>query len=308
MSDSAEIDPKSLPERQAERVRMLIFRNDSEGSDWPLVALDDSDGTFVGLAGIPAMPNRTVLDLSRDGTKILFRSSADRFEPPARLVLLDLATGRSDWFDLSACDSPGSAAALSPDASEIAVLSSHDDRAGVDVIDIASRAAVRLWTGEDETWGDNRITWSPDGELLAATITWMDHEETDDDQDAVVVLRRADGSVRHRYNFHGHIGWLNDRDLGLIDYYAGGCFVVAGVASGDIQPFPDLANDLAESSYGWRAVLDDRVVISGGDNRPVTALFHTDRHGKDVRPLVATRTWPPQVRFAAATDPLRLGA
>ncbi|GAA1815658.1 hypothetical protein GCM10009682_40730 [Luedemannella flava] len=310
MNDLADVKLECLPEQQVERVRMLVVGDDSYGRALPLVGVDDSNGTFVRLAGIPITHRRTVHDLSYSGRKILFDASADATSTQARLCLLDLPTGQCDWFVLSHCEPRNTMAALSPDEQKIAVLSSADDRARVDVIDIASRTGARLWTADDESWStwESSISWSPDSKLLAATILWFDHVETHDSQDAVVVLSTADGSPQHRYDFHGHLGWLNDRDLGMYDYYStGGDLVLADAASGTTQPFPGVPWEPGQSAGGPIGVLDDRIVTCRGYNDPTTAYVHTDRDGQDPRPLFKINTWPPRLLLAAGTDPLRLG-
>ncbi len=166
------------------------------------------DGAFVRLAGVPAMPSPSVCDLSRDGRKILFNSSVETASTQPKMRRLNLPTRQPDWLDLRPFVPRDTMAALSPDASKVAVLSSADERARVDVIDVASRTGVRLWTADEVCWSswESGISWSPDGRLIAATLQWFDHEDTYDDQDAVVVLSTADGSVQYRYDFHGQLG------------------------------------------------------------------------------------------------------
>ncbi|WP_406327090.1 WD40 repeat domain-containing protein [Streptomyces sp. NBC_00203] len=298
-----------LPQRRAERTR-LVFDCVQSVEGVAVVGVDDADGAFVRLEGLPDMPDPRVCGLSSDGTKILFNSSREFDTSLTRLCLLHLPTGDETWRELTAHTPRDTAIALSPDGGSIAVLSDAEreeadgpGRACLDVVDIASGTCERLWTSPTQSWSswECGVVWSPDGQLISITHMCFDHKASDDDWETVVVIDAATGAALHRLDFHGHVGWLNNRDL--LTWTFDPEVTVLDTGSGALRNI-EIPWDPGQSSGGTAGALHDRIVVYRGFNHGPYAYVQTDPSGQDIRPLFTTDVPPGDLFLASDTQPL----
>lgn len=304
-----EVQVDRLPERRVERAR-LVFNPMTTGGAHVVAGVDDADGAMVRFGGLPVMALPRVSGLSADGGTILFTTSQEYDTPLMPLLLLDLASGQEQRFELHAHVPRDSPVALSPDGRRVAVLSTaggdgdQPAKVFVDLLDAASGDVARLWTASGESWssGEGSLSWSPDARMLAVTYLWFDHEESHDDWERTVILDATTGAELHRLDYVGEIGWLSPHEVLIWNI----CEAEDGVfdtRSGVLREL-GIAWLPSQSSGGLVAALSGRIVCSRGFNDAPSAYFHTDAAGQDIRPLFTTTDTITALFLAPLTDPL----
>lgn len=208
-----DIDMEALPVRTVRRARLMLGLNRLD--EQVVVVLDADREEIVRPESLP--PGASVQALSADGRHLLL-SGHRRPGEKGGLFLHTLETGQAHWFGPGSI--PGVAWALSPDGTSIAALSLLHDRARPDdadatlarvsVVDMYTGEYCRLWQTPGGWSNETVLSWSPDGQLLAATYF------TPDEQIATVVLDTA-GTVVGHYDFEllrsPNNAWIADRDM-----------------------------------------------------------------------------------------------
>ncbi|MGW4960540.1 hypothetical protein ACWEPL_25265 [Nonomuraea sp. NPDC004186] len=249
-----------------------------------VLVLDADSDEFVTVPGLPAHLSRNTVSLSSDGTRLVFLSRQDDGAGPTRVVLHELATGARQEFV-----SDGFVrAALSPDASRIAVLADlsngpgipgvGDEIAGIVLIETATDARQPLWSAEGY-WQEDAISWSPDGRLLAATYLTLDDVIT------TVVLDlsgKVIGVHEDRVALPGaHSVWTSDRELIVYPEPDDESPLIAiDVPTGSERRFT------RRNFSGYLAITDGRVVRPGSSPERVVT---TDLNDTDERPFLTFR-------------------
>jgi hypothetical protein len=221
VADPLNLNFGGLVEQRLERARMILGLVDESG--FAPVVLDAASGEFVLVPNRPRGPGTAPLALAPDGRTVLLRA---RREDPgySGLCQITLATGQRRWFeaDSGAIDRR---AAMSPDGRTIATVTTdidpiHPDDpdagiATVDLIDVATGQRHRHWSTPGGWSQESNVSWSPNGQLVAASYLTMD------DQFATIVIDIQTGPLRHydrTFILSSSNGvWLNDRELTYIN-------------------------------------------------------------------------------------------
>ncbi|MDP9793842.1 hypothetical protein J2S43_002354 [Catenuloplanes nepalensis] len=203
---STHLDPDALLDRAAvERADLIALVRAHDGRS-TLIARDARTGGFCGL---PLGPLETPRAVSYDGTRFLVSDLAG-----GRLLLRTVG-GDADTVLPSEGEQSG-AVAFSPDGTGVAMLNQAGGRALLSVVDLRSRGARTVWTGEGAA-EDLALTWSPGGRFLAATYV------TPDDTSATVVVGHDGALVAGQDGMEivgsSHRAWLDDHRLLLVDEF-----------------------------------------------------------------------------------------
>ncbi|MCK2218398.1 hypothetical protein MF672_032075 [Actinomadura sp. ATCC 31491] len=278
--------PAARPVRAA---RMVLAVRGPGGP--AVIVLDADSDTFATVPGLPAHLAPETVSLSDDGARLVCTARQDDGAGPPRVVLHTLATGERQEF----VSDDYLRAALSPDGDRLAVLADlsdgpgipgvGDEVAGVVLIDTGTGGRRTLWAAEGY-WEEASISWSPDGQRLAATYLTLD------DVLITVVLDlsgKETASFPERVALPGpHSVWASERELIVYPEPDDESPLIAiDVPTGAERRFTRRSYD------GYLAISAGRVVRPGSaPGRLVTA----DLDDGDERPFLAV---DPQVTIEA---------
>jgi WD40 repeat protein len=282
-----EFDADVLPTRHVPCAAMLL--EVARPDDSSIVALNAEHEEFVRLPPHPALVP-TMLSLSPDGTRML-RLGQRSGNTIDGLCLYTLADGHEQWFDAEA-DGYDRNAVGSPDGRSIATMSVIVPPYGteeyattvVSVIDITSGRRRRLWAGLGGYSLESALSWSPNGELIAAT-------HPAEDRNFATVVVNTDGDVIGQYDYTTitpcpNGAWVSNQELLCRhatdpdddDWYP----TIVDVSNGPQQTHQ---TDVYPLAY-----LAGRIVVYGDNTGPEAyRLITTDLDGTDPQPFITVR-------------------
>jgi hypothetical protein len=241
------------------------------------VVRDDATGEFARPVGQPSDARIRAEALSPDGRSILFLADPDR-DLDSRLCLHRLATGEQRWYAASP-STQVHAAAISPNGETIAALTGAESgMVAVDFIEVADGSVSRQWSTAGSWSAETTISWSPSGQLIAATYT------IDDDWMTSVVDIKA-GALRH-YDYAILLSasngpWLRERQVAYIQ----GDDMRLVVRDVD----RDDRRELVEAGGDLRAIVGDRLLWTGPrrSRTEPASLVTTNLEGDDLRAIAS---------------------
>ncbi|MFB9239655.1 hypothetical protein ACFFWC_29690 [Plantactinospora siamensis] len=219
-----------------------------------MIVLDADSDDFVIVEGLPTHTRPGTLSLSFDGTHLVFLARQDDNSEPMRIVLHSLATGgrweaEAHEYRQAALAVDGTQVAVLADASGgTAMAALGSESVGVILIDTATAKPRLLWS-TDGYAEDSSISWSPDGQLLAATYLTLDDVLTT----AVLDLSgTVIGLYPERVALPGaHSVWISNREI------------IVYPEPDDVSPLTSLNVSTGRERHFTRRSFDGYLAISG---------------------------------------------
>lgn len=267
----------TLLERTVERAHVLMEVREEGGV--ALVVLDAAGGEFVRLP--PPPPGLEPIALAADGRSILLGRGGTLVRTYFDGGVQEFAGGFPCWTG-----------ALSPDGRYLAALGVDGGTATVCLLGTAAGERRDLWRARGNRSVESRLSWSPDGRLLACTYLTENVTWEDDDEIATVVLDTCDGTVVARRDHCGIFlpgaSWAGPRELLYHHEWADDDLLLLSLDDGAEQPL--------RTGYGGALGVHGRRLIVPSDESPGAdgraEIFTTTLTGQDRRPFVRAHRSP----------------
>lgn len=244
-----------------------------------LVVLDAAGGEFVRLP--PPPPGLAPIALAADGRSILLGRDRTLVRTYFDGGVQEFAGGLPCWTG-----------ALSPGGRYLAALGVDGGTATVRLLGTAAGERRDLWRARGGWSAESRLSWSPDGRLLACTYLTENVTGEDDDEIATVVLDTGDGTVVARRDQCGIFlpggSWAGPRELLYYHEWADDDLLLLSLDDGTERPL--------RTGYDGALGVHARRLIVPSDEVPATdgqaEIFTTTLTGRDRRPFVRAHRSP----------------